>query len=77
MFSVHFTDNSSAGAHPFQLHIDSTLNPLNTGTRGATSAEYFLKSGYAVIDNSVFNHSVDTTLIQPTPFSIFSTSNQP
>ncbi len=50
--SVRFLDNFSAGAHPFlagRLYILPNLCYHNTGTRGATSAEYFLKSGYAVI----------------------------
>ncbi|CAE6485901.1 unnamed protein product [Rhizoctonia solani] len=34
---------------PLELHVVRFLDNFSAGTRGATSAEYFLKSGYAVI----------------------------
>jgi len=52
MCSVRFLDNFSAGEFFFSslpfCHADRWLR-IHTGTRGATSAEYFLKAGYAVI----------------------------
>ena len=34
---------------PLELHVVRFLDNFSAGTRGATSAEYFLKAGYAVI----------------------------
>ncbi|CAE6518639.1 unnamed protein product [Rhizoctonia solani] len=34
---------------PLELHVVRFLDNISAGTRGAASAEYFLKSGYAVI----------------------------
>jgi phosphopantothenate---cysteine ligase (ATP) len=45
---VRFLDNFSAGAIKVWWRC-SHLSKHMTGTRGATSAEYFLKSGYAVV----------------------------
>ncbi|KAK0452407.1 phosphopantothenate-cysteine ligase [Armillaria borealis] len=45
---VRFLDNFSAGAWTSAVFC-WTITQENTGTRGATSAEYFLKAGYAVI----------------------------
>jgi len=48
--SVRFLDNFSAGKYCRNSRPPATVRiPLFLGTRGATSAEYFLKAGYAVI----------------------------
>lgn len=48
--SVRFLDNFSAGTSEFQSRNPFlTFILLSPGTRGATSAEYFLKAGYAVV----------------------------
>jgi phosphopantothenate-cysteine ligase len=48
--SVRFLDNFSAGTlSSLPLTFLIWLSRSNSGTRGATSAEYFLQAGYAVI----------------------------
>src|ERR1700691_1660611 len=56
--SVRFLDNFSAGTCcvskmdpilSIRLRYELTMTLQMSGTRGATSAEYFLKAGYAVI----------------------------
>lgn len=48
MLSVRFLDNISAGMLS-HLHAPEHAHRSLVGTRGASSAEYFLKQGYAVI----------------------------
>lgn len=48
-FSVRFLDNFSAGSSIVSWAASHSVTSIVSGTRGATSAEYFLKAGYAVI----------------------------
>jgi phosphopantothenate-cysteine ligase len=85
-YSVRFLDNFSAGEHHL-LAVSCHLTIV--GTRGATSAEYFLSAGYAVIFlhrvhslrpfSRHYSHSLNPflDLLSVIPSSSSSTEEQP